>query len=171
MIDLSKEHLCETLRKQRKSRKLSVETLSALLKERGIHIAPKTIYNWESGQSKPSITVLFALMDIYDIPGLLNELKTYDPDNSSSSELWLEEPTTAYINSSGGENDFTYTLADKRPDSRESKPKSSPSWGNLSTPEEGRRFLEAVMRLPESARRDISLMAEFVIDKNSRGYS
>ena len=144
MSDAPKENLSQILRRQRKVHKFSVEQLSALLKEHDINVAPKTIYNWETGQSKPALDVLFALMDIYGVPTLLDGLKN-------------ESPKIAYLNN---KDDFVFIP-------KAGQTKEKPPWGKLETEEEAQRFLEAVMKLPESARADIALMVEFVVFKSS----
>jgi len=197
-----REPLFQTLRRQRKVHKYSVQKLSELLKSHNIHVAPKTIYNWETGQSKPSLDVLFALMEIYNIPELLglpnalskaevpevlpqapqvassidsstgnlhSTLKTDTDDsppsfgNQPRSSLHVTKPPAPYISSADidvDNADMVYVL-------KKHKPPPLPSFGNLETLEEGQRFLEAIMTLPKTARRDIALMAEFIIQKNS----
>lgn len=43
-----------------------------MLHERSIHVAPKTIYGWESGQANPSADTLLVLCELYNISDILS---------------------------------------------------------------------------------------------------
>ena len=51
----------QVLKEYRKRNHYSVNDVSLMLRERSIHVAPKTIYGWESGQANPSADILLVL--------------------------------------------------------------------------------------------------------------
>lgn len=69
------------LKEYRKKNQLTVDEVSQLLEEYSIHVAPKTIYGWESGQAKPSADILLTLCDIYNISDVLAAFRYRDSDD------------------------------------------------------------------------------------------
>lgn len=61
------EEISKVLKKYRKDNQLSVKDVVSLLHERGINVAVKTVYGWESGQASPPVTIFLALCEIYNI--------------------------------------------------------------------------------------------------------
>lgn len=67
-----KNHLIpKVLKEYRKKNKYSINDVALLLKERSIHVATKTIYGWESGQSQPSADTLLTLCELYNVQNIL----------------------------------------------------------------------------------------------------
>ena len=62
----------QVLKEYRKRNHYSVNDVSLMLRERSIHVAPKTIYGWESGQANPSADILLVLCELYNISNILS---------------------------------------------------------------------------------------------------
>lgn len=62
----------KVLKEYRKKNHYTVNDVALLLGERSIHVAPKTIYGWESGQSQPSADTLLTLCELYNVKNILN---------------------------------------------------------------------------------------------------
>lgn len=62
---LDKKMIPQLLRDKRICKKLSVEQVSAKLKDMGFSVAPKTLYGYEKGVSMPNVPIFIALCDIY----------------------------------------------------------------------------------------------------------
>ena len=61
----------EVLKEYRKRNCYSVSDIAALLHEKDILVAEKTIYGWESGQSMPDPDTFLKLCEIYKIDDVL----------------------------------------------------------------------------------------------------
>ena len=66
------ELIPKVLKEYRKKNNYSVNDVALLLNERSIHVAPKTIYGWESGQAQPSADTLLTLCELYNVKNILN---------------------------------------------------------------------------------------------------
>ena len=66
------ELIPKVLKEYRKKNNYSVNDVALLLNERAIHVAPKTIYGWESGQAQPSAATLLTLCELYNVKNILN---------------------------------------------------------------------------------------------------
>lgn len=72
---VSKKDIANLLKDARAKCKLSVEEVSASLSSNGFDIAPKTIYNYETGTSSPQVMVFLILCKIYGIEDPAKALK------------------------------------------------------------------------------------------------
>lgn len=80
---MKNKKIAQVLKQYRKENGLSVSDVSKLLEEKSIHVAVKTIYGWESGQTQPDADTLLVLCDIYNIDDILatfgyNAKKTFN---------------------------------------------------------------------------------------------
>ncbi|MGN0483087.1 MAG: helix-turn-helix domain-containing protein [Lachnospiraceae bacterium] len=71
MFGLKNEKIAKVLKDTRKQNNLSVREVASELENHSLHVAEKTIYGWESGQSQPDADTLLVLCDIYDINDIL----------------------------------------------------------------------------------------------------
>ena len=62
----------QVLKEYRRKNHFSVNDVSLMLHERSIHVAPKTIFGWESGQANPSADTLLVLCELYNISDILS---------------------------------------------------------------------------------------------------
>lgn len=77
----------EILKRCRIDANISVREISELLISDGIKASEKTIYGWESGNSQPTPSTLFALCKYYGIKDVLSTFSdTTDDMNFSNSE-------------------------------------------------------------------------------------
>lgn len=65
------------LRESRIKSQMTVEQVSKILTEQGYKASQKTVYSWESGNSRPDIEILMKLCDLY---GIKDILKTFGYD-------------------------------------------------------------------------------------------
>lgn len=65
------------LRESRIKSKMTVEQVSKILTKQGYKASQKTVYSWESGNSRPDIEILMKLCDLY---GIKDILKTFGYD-------------------------------------------------------------------------------------------
>lgn len=72
--------IAQVLKEYRKKRRLSVRDVCALLENKSLRVAEKTLYGWESGQSQPDADTLLILCEIYEIDDIL---ATFGYKNSS----------------------------------------------------------------------------------------
>lgn len=68
---MDKNTIAETLKSCRKSSRLSVNDVCALLKQKGIRVSPKTVYGWENAYSQPDADTLMYLCKLYNIANVL----------------------------------------------------------------------------------------------------
>ena len=98
------------LKSKRKSLKLSVREVIALLAENDISIADKTLYGWENGTRQPDADTFITLCKIYGINSFTT-LETYQ------TKKIPEELSDIYNNlNSEGQNrllDYAHDLAQK----------------------------------------------------------
>lgn len=66
-----------TLKESRLNAKMTVREISDILTKQGYKASEKTIYSWESGNSRPDVEILMKLCDIY---GIKDILKTFGYD-------------------------------------------------------------------------------------------
>lgn len=82
------------LRESRLHTKKSVKEVSDFLIKRGYKASKKTIYSWESGNSKPDIDSFMRLCELY---GIKDILKTFGYREDSENELRLSIKETELI--------------------------------------------------------------------------
>lgn len=70
---MSAEFIGSTLKKARKNKGLHIKEVAAELQKQSIHVALKTIYGWENGQSCPRIDIFLCLCKLYGITDILGE--------------------------------------------------------------------------------------------------
>ena len=78
----------DVLRRYRKQNQLTVSDVVVELRNYNVNVAEKTLYGWESNQSKPRSDAFVALCDIYKINNL-NE--AFHPENGSKALLITSE--------------------------------------------------------------------------------
>ena len=90
------------LRGKRDLKGMTVEQVAAALDEKGLHIAPKTLYNYEKGVSMPSVPIFIALCDIYGVSDILSAVA---PHKSSAirfaDEDWRLDQYNDFFNNRG----------------------------------------------------------------------
>lgn len=79
------------LKKLRKQKGLSVETVSDLLKSRGFDVRPPTIYGYENNHRSANADVFLAMCELYDCKNILEVFSDIeiDPSRLSDSEWEL----------------------------------------------------------------------------------
>ena len=88
-IDMSRESIAKALKLYRKKNNYKVADVVVKLGESGKHVAEKTVYGWESGQSLPDSECLVELCNIYnihDLPYVLGECDASDIIHPTSHE-------------------------------------------------------------------------------------
>lgn len=63
--------IARVLKQYRKHCNLTVQQVADILAENGYHVAPKTIYGWESGATQPDADTLMFLCELYEIKDVL----------------------------------------------------------------------------------------------------
>lgn len=101
-VIFDKDMIPELLRGKRLSKNMSVEQVAAALDEKGLHIAPKTLYNYEKGVSMPNVPIFIALCDIYGVSDILSAVT---PHQSSviqfAKEDWRLDQYNDFFNNRG----------------------------------------------------------------------
>ncbi len=69
---MDKMQIAALLKDARVQNKMSVEEVAAALRSFGHEIMPKTIYNYETGNSMPQVPVFLALCRIYGIDDIFD---------------------------------------------------------------------------------------------------
>ena len=72
MID--KKQITALLRDARARNKMSVEEVATALKAYGFDLAPKSLYNYESGNSMPQVPIFIAMCKVYGIEDIIDAL-------------------------------------------------------------------------------------------------
>lgn len=85
---LDKEIIPQLLRDKRNCKGLSIEQVSAKLKEIGISVAPKTLYGYENGASMPNVPTFIALCDIYEVTDILSSVNQHSSAIHFATEDW-----------------------------------------------------------------------------------
>lgn len=67
---ITKKDVANLLKDARAKSKMSVDEVAAALKSYGYEIAPKSMYNYESGLSQPPVSMFLILCRIYGIEDL-----------------------------------------------------------------------------------------------------
>ena len=80
-----------TLRESRINAKMSVKQISDILTEQGYKASEKTIYSWESDNSKPDIEILMKLCDLYGIRDILKTFGYNGYKEDGSIQLNMKE--------------------------------------------------------------------------------
>ena len=83
------------LRESRLQSKKSVKEVSDFLTKRGYKASEKTIYSWESGNSKPDIDIFMRLCELYGIKDVLNAFGYRE--HTEEDELQLSSKETEII--------------------------------------------------------------------------
>lgn len=68
---MKNEMIAKVLKDTRKKNMMSVKQVASQLESHSLHVAEKTIYGWESGQSQPDADTLLVLCEIYEIEDIL----------------------------------------------------------------------------------------------------
>jgi transcriptional regulator with XRE-family HTH domain len=68
---LKNENIAKVLKEYRKKNNLTVKEAAALLSQRSVFCAEKTLYGYESGHSQPDADTFLILCDIYNIDDIL----------------------------------------------------------------------------------------------------
>lgn len=84
-------NIASALKYYRKLNKLSVNEVSAILKENNFQAAPKTIYGWESGNTQPDADTLMVLCEIYHIDNVLEAFGYKQSSNDTTLILTEQE--------------------------------------------------------------------------------
>lgn len=84
-------NISKVLKYYRKSNGLSVNDVSAQLKDKNIKAANKTIYGWESGQTQPDADTLRVLCEIYRINNILETFGYIDDEHAPVKLTLFEE--------------------------------------------------------------------------------
>lgn len=79
------------LREARIKTKLSVKQISDILISKGYKASEKTVYSWESGNSRPDIEILMTLCDIYGIKDILKTFGYNGYKEDGSIQLNMKE--------------------------------------------------------------------------------
>lgn len=75
------------LKSKRKETGMTVKEVVDALKSRGISVAEKTVYGWESGNRQPDADVFMVLCDIYNVASFFEEKKPATPASDEAVEL------------------------------------------------------------------------------------
>lgn len=98
---LDKEMIPQRLRDKRTCKKLSVEQVSAKLKEMGFSVAPKTLYGYEKGVSMPNVPIFIALCDIYEVTDILSAVSAKSSAIHFSDDDWHLDQYNDFFNNRG----------------------------------------------------------------------
>ena len=98
---LDKEMIPQLLRDKRTCKKLSVEQVSAKLKEMGFSVAPKTLYGYEKGVSMPNVPIFIALCDIYEVTDILSAVSAKSSAIHFSDDDWHLDQYNDFFNNRG----------------------------------------------------------------------
>lgn len=79
------------LRESRLNSKMSVEQVSKILTAQGYKASQKTVYSWETGNSRPDIEILMKLCDIYGIKDILSTFGYNGYKEDGSIQLNMKE--------------------------------------------------------------------------------
>lgn len=85
--------LSNKLREKRKKSGLKVPEVVAALKERGIDISDKTLYNWETGFRTPDADEFICLCEIYDVHSFseFDEIKKSPEPEGSEDRISMDQ--------------------------------------------------------------------------------
>ena len=98
---LDKEVIPHLLRDRRTRKGLSVDQVSAKLKEMGLSVASKTLYGYENGTSMPNVPTFIALCDIYEVTDILSAVNAKSSAIHFSSEEWHLDQYNDFFNNRG----------------------------------------------------------------------
>lgn len=98
---LDKKMIPQFLRDKRICKKLSVEQVSAKLKDMGFSVAPKTLYGYEKGVSMPNVPIFIALCDIYEVTDILSAVSTKSSAIHFSDDDWHLDQYNDFFNNRG----------------------------------------------------------------------
>lgn len=79
---MNKELIAKVLKEYRKQNRFSVKDVVCKLENKSIHVAEKTVYGWENGQSQPNIDTLLVLCEIYNIQDIMGTFGYKNPDKN-----------------------------------------------------------------------------------------
>ena len=98
---LDKEMIPQLLREKRTCKNLSIEQVSARLKEIGFSVAPKTLYGYENGVSMPNVPIFIALCDIYGVTDILSAVSGRNSVIHFSANDWHPTQYNDFFNNRG----------------------------------------------------------------------
>ncbi|MCI6859381.1 MAG: helix-turn-helix domain-containing protein [Eubacterium sp.] len=89
---MKNNNIARVLKYYRKLNNLSIKDIVCLLEKHDYHVAEKTIYGWESGNTQPSADILMFLCEFYKIHDVLAAFGYRNPrEEVSVLPLSIEE--------------------------------------------------------------------------------
>lgn len=101
---MNKDYISNVLKEYRKKNNYKVSEVAVFLSNNGKHVAEKTVYGWESGQSLPDAECLIKLCALYNIVNVPRAFGYKNNMDSSSLSAHEAEVIRRYRQASNMQN-------------------------------------------------------------------